>query len=146
MYKPKDVFENFEVVRFLLKAHQLQVDEIEAFAGLREELAQQIIHGSRYFRRNPRPGHSEFGKWRQCVAKRFNFGCVQARNGLTSAVISGLDPASRCLPDLRLAGAVPISGKPAVRCNPSPLRKSGRANRQECAGMTPGAALTLTRR
>ena len=44
--EPKDVFENFDVVWFLLEAHQFYVDEVEVFARLRQELAQEIVHGS----------------------------------------------------------------------------------------------------
>ena len=46
VYEPKDVLENFDVVRLLLEAHELYVDELEIFACLRQELAQQVVHGS----------------------------------------------------------------------------------------------------
>ena len=60
--KAEDVFENFDVVRLLLEAHQLHIDKVEAFAGLRQELAQQVVHGNEYFRRNTRPDRSESRK------------------------------------------------------------------------------------
>jgi hypothetical protein len=42
--KAEDVIQNLGVVRFLLEPHQLIVDRIQALAGLRQELPQQIIH------------------------------------------------------------------------------------------------------
>src|SRR5256885_15155505 len=42
--QPKDVIENLGVVRFLLEPHQLIVDGIQALAGFRQKLSQQIIH------------------------------------------------------------------------------------------------------
>ena len=42
----KDVIQDFRVVRILLEPHQLVVDGVETLVGLRQELAQQIIHGT----------------------------------------------------------------------------------------------------
>jgi hypothetical protein len=42
--KPEDVAQDRFVVRFLLEPHELDVDGVQVFAGLRQELAQQIIH------------------------------------------------------------------------------------------------------
>jgi hypothetical protein len=51
------------------------VDEVEVFARLRQELAQRSSMGVGYSRRKTPPAASEIGKERQCVVKRFNFGC-----------------------------------------------------------------------
>ncbi len=40
----KDVAENLGVVRILLEANQLCIDNIKAFARLREKFAQQFVH------------------------------------------------------------------------------------------------------
>ena len=40
----KNVIEDLGVVRFLLEPHQLIVDGVQALAGLRQKLPQQIIH------------------------------------------------------------------------------------------------------
>jgi hypothetical protein len=40
----KDVAENLGVVRILLEANQLRIDNVEAFARLREKFAQQLVH------------------------------------------------------------------------------------------------------
>jgi hypothetical protein len=56
MNQAEDVIENLGVVRFLLEPHQLIVDSIQAFTGLRQKLPQQIIHetGLRTQRRGDR--------------------------------------------------------------------------------------------
>ncbi|MGY3655746.1 hypothetical protein ACVJ19_002409 [Bradyrhizobium sp. USDA 376] len=43
----EDVIQDLGVVRLLLELHQLIVDGVQALAGLRQELPQQIIHGVR---------------------------------------------------------------------------------------------------
>ena len=83
----KDVAENLGVVRILLEANQLHIDNIKAFARLREEFAQQIVHGTWGFRRNTQPPNGARLGARstavtsdpQCVGKRFNFGCGRKR-------------------------------------------------------------------
>ena len=40
----KDVIQNLRVVRILLETHQLVIDGVQAFAGLRQKLTQQIVH------------------------------------------------------------------------------------------------------
>jgi hypothetical protein len=40
----EDVIQNLGVVRILLEPHQLIVDGVQAFAGLRQEFPQQIVH------------------------------------------------------------------------------------------------------
>jgi hypothetical protein len=42
--KAKDVAENLGVVRILLKANQLCIDDIKAFARLGQKIAQQFVH------------------------------------------------------------------------------------------------------
>src|ERR1700761_2227517 len=42
--QPKDVIQNLGVVRLLLELHQLIVDGVQAFAGLRQKLSQEIVH------------------------------------------------------------------------------------------------------
>src|ERR1700704_179954 len=44
MDEAKDIVENALVVRFLLETHQLDIDNVQAFAGLGEKIAQQFIH------------------------------------------------------------------------------------------------------
>ena len=36
--------EDFAVIRLLLKAHELSIDQVEAFAGFGEEVPQQLVH------------------------------------------------------------------------------------------------------
>ncbi|MHC2862572.1 hypothetical protein ACVIYH_003650 [Bradyrhizobium diazoefficiens] len=43
----EDVIQDLGVVRLLLELHQLIVDGVQALAGLRQELPQQIIHENR---------------------------------------------------------------------------------------------------
>ena|SRR6516165_3130705 len=49
VYESKNVFEDCSVVGLAFEAHQLQIDDVEILAGLRQELAQQIIHEIRAF-------------------------------------------------------------------------------------------------
>ena len=42
--QPENVIENLRVVRFLLEPNQLIVNGVQALAGLRQKLPQQIIH------------------------------------------------------------------------------------------------------
>ena len=44
VHQTKDVVQNLGVVRFLLEPHQLIVDGVQAFTGLRQKLSQKIIH------------------------------------------------------------------------------------------------------
>ena len=69
----KDVIENPGVVRILLEPHQLIIDGIQALAGFRQKLPQQIIHeiGLRIQRRPISTRLSEFG---QLLCKAFNIG------------------------------------------------------------------------
>ena len=46
--QPEDSAENLRVVRLLLKAHELDVDNVDAFVRLREEVPQQLVH-DKYF-------------------------------------------------------------------------------------------------
>ncbi len=70
----------FGVVRLLLEAHELDVDDVEALVGLGQEFPQQVVH-----RNSLRPG----GRWppgqllsskRQCGVEAFNFGCERDRS------------------------------------------------------------------
>jgi hypothetical protein len=71
--KAEDVIQNLGVVRFLLEPHQLIVDRIQALAGLRQKLPQQIIHetGLRTQRRARSTRPSKRG---QLLCKGFNIG------------------------------------------------------------------------
>ncbi len=57
----EDVVENLGVVRLLLEAHELDVDDVEAFVRLGQEFPQQVVHGKRDFRRNARPRRPKRG-------------------------------------------------------------------------------------
>ena len=69
----EDVIQNLGVVRILLEPHQLIVDGVQAFAGLRQKLSQQIIHEIRpsTHGRATSTRLSEFG---QLLCKAFNIG------------------------------------------------------------------------
>ncbi len=69
----EDVIQNLGVVRILLEPHQLVIDGIQALAGFRQELPQQIIHqtGLRTQGRATSTRPSEFG---QLLRKAFNIG------------------------------------------------------------------------
>src|SRR5262249_19673910 len=54
----EDVVEDLGVVRLLLEAHQLHIDDVQAFARLGEEVPQQLVHGPGYFQRNTQPADS----------------------------------------------------------------------------------------
>jgi hypothetical protein len=73
MNEAEDVIQNLGVVRFLLEPHQLIVDGIQAFTGLRQELPQQVIHetGLRTQRRAKSTRPSKRG---QLLCKAFNIG------------------------------------------------------------------------
>jgi hypothetical protein len=73
MNKPENVIQDLRVVRFLLEPHQLIVDGVQALAGLRQELPQQIIHeiGLRTHRRATSTRPLERG---QLLRKAFKFG------------------------------------------------------------------------
>jgi len=51
MNEPKDVIENFGVVRILFKAHEFDVDHVETLVRLGHEFAQQVVHEKRLRRR-----------------------------------------------------------------------------------------------
>jgi hypothetical protein len=44
VHQPEDVIQDLCVVGLLLEPHQLIVDGVQALAGLRQELTQQVIH------------------------------------------------------------------------------------------------------
>jgi hypothetical protein len=69
----KDIIENLCVVGFLLEPNQLIIDGVQALAGLRQELPQQIIHetGLRTHGRAISTRLSEHGQLRR---KAFNIG------------------------------------------------------------------------
>ena len=69
----ENVIQNLGVVRILLEPHQLIVDGVQALAGLRQKLPQQIIHetGLRTHGRATSTRLSEFG---QLLCKAFNIG------------------------------------------------------------------------
>jgi hypothetical protein len=46
--QPEDSTENLRVVRLLLKAHELDVNDIDALVRLSEEISQQLVH-DKYF-------------------------------------------------------------------------------------------------
>jgi hypothetical protein len=49
MDETEDVIENLGVVRFLLKAHELDVDHVETLIGLGHEFPQQVVHWTNAF-------------------------------------------------------------------------------------------------
>jgi hypothetical protein len=73
VHQAEDVIEDLGVARILLEPHQLVVDRIQALAGLRQELAQQIIHetGLRTQRHATSTCLTEPG---QLLCKPFNIG------------------------------------------------------------------------
>jgi hypothetical protein len=42
----ENVAEDFGIVRFLLKTHELAIDHVEAFVGLDQELLEKVVHCS----------------------------------------------------------------------------------------------------
>ena len=50
MDQPKNVAEDFAVVRFLLEAHKFGVDPFETLVGLGQKLPQQVVHSNRLVR------------------------------------------------------------------------------------------------
>ena len=73
MNETENVIEDLGVVRILFEPHQLIVNGVQAFAGLRQKLSQQIIHeiGLPPSGVRRRHAHSEFG---QLLWKAFNIG------------------------------------------------------------------------
>jgi hypothetical protein len=45
--QPKNIVEDLGVVRLLLETHELNVDDVEAFAGFGQEIPQQLVHRTR---------------------------------------------------------------------------------------------------
>jgi hypothetical protein len=89
----KDVAENLGVVRILLEANQLCIDNVKAFARLREKFAQQFVHElglSAQHAKERTGGTRRSGCYtrRQCVGKRFNFGCANRTDAHISVRLS----------------------------------------------------------
>ena len=61
----KNIAENAAVIRLLLETHKLGVDEIEALAGFREKVAQQLVHSRRLVATGKPPAHAERAFHRQ---------------------------------------------------------------------------------
>ena len=51
----ENVVEDLGVVRLLLEAHELHVDDVQALVGLGQELVQQVVHWTSDLRRQVRP-------------------------------------------------------------------------------------------
>jgi hypothetical protein len=45
VYQAKDIAEDFCVVRILFEANEFDIDNVNAFVGLRQEFPQQFVHG-----------------------------------------------------------------------------------------------------
>ena len=52
--KAKNIGENFGVVRLLLETNELNVDRVETFVGLDQEVLQKVVHCQQ-----PSPGRSQ---------------------------------------------------------------------------------------
>ena len=74
----EDVVENLGVVRLLLETHQLDVDGVEALAGLGQELPQQIVHGTQPSDARQRATDAPFGSAASLLRKRLSIGCANA--------------------------------------------------------------------
>jgi hypothetical protein len=68
----KDIVEDLRVVGVLLKAHELDVDDVDALVRLSEEVPQQLVHDSFQARKNASQA-ATFWERKQCVGKGFNF-------------------------------------------------------------------------
>jgi hypothetical protein len=68
------VAENFSIVGFLLEAHELDANYVEAFVGFDQEISEQLVHAAALARRT-------LAKWpvpsgqAQCGFEAFNFSC-----------------------------------------------------------------------
>jgi hypothetical protein len=71
----KNVVEDSRVVRILLETDQLDVDHVEGFMGLGQELAQQFVHQTASAPGGLEPP-SAFREPSQFVAKPFKIGCL----------------------------------------------------------------------
>ena len=69
----KNVIEDLGVVRILLEPHQLVVDGVQALAGLRQKLPQQIIHETG-LRTHGRATSTRLSECGQLLRKAFNIG------------------------------------------------------------------------
>jgi hypothetical protein len=73
----KNIIEYLGVVRVLLEAHELDVDDVETLVGLGHEFPQQVVHGQNAFIDGlTRPSATPRRERRQCVDEAFNFGFV----------------------------------------------------------------------
>src|ERR1044072_8028008 len=70
MDEAEDVAEDARIVRLLLKANELDIDRIEAFVRLGQELTQQVVHRAQDLRRRHDRSAAAFQEHGQCVAKR----------------------------------------------------------------------------
>ena len=69
----EDVIQDLGVVRLLLEPHQLIVDGVQALAGLRQKLPQQIVHETG-LRTLGRAGSTRLSERGQLLCKAFNIG------------------------------------------------------------------------
>ena len=69
----EDVVENLGVVGLLLKTHQLDVDDIDAFVRFGEKFTQQVVHGARFLTQRPAAVPAQFGSFATVLANGLIF-------------------------------------------------------------------------
>jgi hypothetical protein len=88
--KAKDVIQNFGVVGILLETHQLVIDSVETLVGLRQELAQQIIHEGKASTRGRATASRPFTSPASFAAKRLSLVEQWQKNAVRKEIMAGV--------------------------------------------------------
>ena len=94
----ENIIENLRVVRLLLETNEFDVDRVETFVRLGEELAQQVVHREKAFvARHGRVRPLPFGNLPSVLAKRLRIGCLGTRKPKNNRARRAVAAGFRCL-------------------------------------------------